>query len=158
MSGSGRKSRQKAAGKSPKPAAAGPAPRTVIAAVLGIAVIGAALLVFTQRAPSPADAQATATTIPLDAAGQRGALQFAENCAACHGEAGVGSDSGPPLVHRIYEPSHHGDISFLYAVRRGVRQHHWRFGNMPPQPQIDDGELADIVAYVRALQRANGIH
>ncbi len=87
-----------------------------------------------------------------------GQTLFSDNCAVCHGTAGVGSlGMGPPLIHRIYEPSHHGDMSFVLAAKRGVRAHHWRFGNMPPQPQISDQEIALITAYVRAVQRANGI-
>jgi hypothetical protein len=38
-----------------------------------------------------------------------------------------------------------------------VRAHHWRFGNMPPVDGVNRAEVEKIVAYVRALQRANGI-
>jgi len=50
---------------------------------------------------------------------QDGATLFAKNCAGCHGQGAAGSDKGPPLVHKIYEPSHHGDGSFYRAVRQG---------------------------------------
>jgi cytochrome c len=84
---------------------------------------------------------------------------FNENCAVCHGENAAGRDgAGPPLVHVIYEPSHHGDGSFQLAVKNGVRAHHWPFGNMPPQPQVSENEVDRVIAYVRALQRANGIN
>ena len=43
------------------------------------------------------------------------------------------------------------------AARRGVRQHHWRFGDMPPQPQVSDAQLAAIVRFIREAQVANGI-
>jgi mono/diheme cytochrome c family protein len=86
-----------------------------------------------------------------------GAKAFAANCAACHGENAAGSEQGPPLIHKIYEPSHHPDGAFYNAARRGVRAHHWGFGNMAPVKDIDDRQLVEIVAYVRALQRANGI-
>jgi cytochrome c len=79
-------------------------------------------------------------------------------CAACHGANGQGRDGiAPPLVHRIYEPSHHGDMAFLLAVRQGVRAHHWQFGDMPPIAGLTDDDVTKIVAYVRAVQRANGI-
>jgi hypothetical protein len=52
---------------------------------------------------------------------------------------------------------HHGDYAFKSAVERGVRSHHWPFGNMPAQQQVKDFELARIVTYVRTLQKANGI-
>lgn len=66
---------------------------------------------------------------------------------------------GPPLVHKIYEPSHHGDMSFIMAVRNGVRAHHWRFGDMPAQTdaKLTDGEIGAVIAYIRELQRENGI-
>ncbi len=87
----------------------------------------------------------------------RGKTAFDANCAACHGANGSGSEKGPPLVHDTYNPGHHPDEAFLSAAMRGVRQHHWRFGNMPPQPQVSDEELAAIVRYVREVQETNGI-
>lgn len=83
---------------------------------------------------------------------------FDANCAACHGQNAAGVDgAGPPLVHIIYEPSHHADITFYMAVKQGVRAHHWRFGDMPPVSGVGDGDVSKIIAYVRELQRANGI-
>lgn len=87
----------------------------------------------------------------------RGEELFTTHCAACHGPEGIGTDSGPPLVHEIYEPSHHGDGAFLSAVQRGVAPHHWEFGAMAAVPGLDTEDVADIVAYVRALQREAGI-
>lgn len=84
---------------------------------------------------------------------------FTAKCAACHGEAGAGnSEKGPPLIHKIYEPSHHGDMAFLVAALNGVRQHHWDFGNMLPIEGITQGEVAMVVDYIRQVQRANGIN
>ncbi len=87
----------------------------------------------------------------------RGQELFAANCAACHGADAMGTPSGPPLVHEVYEPSHHGDASFLRAVQQGVQPHHWEFGPMPAIPGLDTGDVADIIAYVRGLQREAGI-
>jgi len=95
---------------------------------------------------------------PLSEQAERGAKKFAANCASCHGERGAGSDRGPPLIHKYYEPSHHGDRSFLAAVRNGVRQHHWAYGDMPPLPGVSNSDVAKIVTYVREIQRANGIN
>lgn len=86
-----------------------------------------------------------------------GRLAFEDNCEACHGPHATGGDRGPPLVHPIYKPGHHADLSFLLAVRQGVTAHHWGFGNMPAVEGVDEDEVRNIVAYVRALQRANGI-
>ena len=43
------------------------------------------------------------------------------------------------------------------AVRSGVRAHHWRFGDMPPQPQVAPADVEEIIRYVRWVQRQRGI-
>lgn len=86
-----------------------------------------------------------------------GRSAFDANCLVCHGQNAAGTALGPPLMHDIYNPGHHPDQSIASAVRRGVPQHHWRFGDMPPQPQVSDEQLAQIVPYMRELQQANGI-
>ena len=86
-----------------------------------------------------------------------GAQLFAENCARCHGDAGNGTQMGPPLVHRLYEPGHHPDFSFQRAVKSGVMSHHWEFGDMPPVAGLSEAEVTQIIAYVRDLQREGGI-
>jgi len=100
----------------------------------------------------------TSVTLPdLSGTAAEGAELFTQYCVACHGESGGGSDAGPPLIHKIYEPNHHADQAFLVAALYGVRQHHWQFGNMPPVEGISQDEVIKIVSYVRAVQRANGI-
>lgn len=61
-------------------------------------------------------------------------------------------------MHRVYHTNHHAAAAFLLAAKRGVPQHHWTFGNMPPQPQVGDRSLQQIIAYVRELQQANRIY
>ena len=90
---------------------------------------------------------------------QIGELAYQAKCAACHGVNAAGQDGvAPPLVHRIYEPSHHGDESFQRAAALGVRAHHWSFGNMPAVEGVTRGDVTMIIAYIRELQRANGIN
>lgn len=90
---------------------------------------------------------------------QIGKRAFDATCAACHGTNAAGQDGvAPPLVHKIYEPSHHGDDAFQRAAASGVRAHHWRFGNMPPVEGVTRGDVTMIIAYIRELQRANGIN
>ncbi|MCF3595026.1 cytochrome c [Rhodobacteraceae bacterium LMO-12] len=90
---------------------------------------------------------------------QTGKQAFDAVCAACHGVNAQGQQGvAPPLVHRFYEPNHHGDMAFVLAAKNGVRAHHWKFGNMPPVKGVTQGDVLNIVAYVRALQRENGIH
>ncbi len=83
---------------------------------------------------------------------------FEANCAACHGvDAGGRNGKGPPLVHPYYEPGHHADIAVLFAVRNGVRAHHWPFGNMPAVDGLTETDIGAVTAYIRTVQRANGI-
>lgn len=103
------------------------------------------------------DAATTLTVPAFSTEAEAGQALFEENCMACHGRHASGSDQGPPLVHRIYEPNHHADISFILAVRNGVRAHHWPFGNMAPVEGVSDEDTIKIIRYVRELQRANGI-
>ena len=86
-----------------------------------------------------------------------GSQLFADNCARCHGEMADGTNTGPPLVHRLYEPGHHPDFSFQSAVKNGVISHHWEFGDMAPVPGLTEDEVTEIIAYVRDLQREGGI-
>ena len=90
---------------------------------------------------------------------QIGQLGYEAKCAACHGANAAGQDGvAPPLVHIIYEPSHHGDEAFQRAAELGVRGHHWPFGNMPAVEGVTRGDVTMIIAYIRELQRANGIN
>ncbi len=94
----------------------------------------------------------------LEEQAQMGKRAFEAVCADCHGANAAGQNGiAPPLVHKTYEPSHHGDYAFLAAVRNGVRSHHWGFGDMPPIDGLTDADVTNVVAYVRALQRENGI-
>jgi mono/diheme cytochrome c family protein len=83
---------------------------------------------------------------------------FRKNCALCHGEKGKGTERGPSFLSPIYHPNHHGDESFVLAVRNGARAHHWQFGNMPPVPNVNEEEVRQIIGYVRWLQRENKIY
>ena len=89
---------------------------------------------------------------------QAGEERFNELCARCHGMAGRGTNTGPPLVHKIYEPSHHADFAFMRAAMQGVRSHHWKFGNMPKISEATPDDVTQIIPYVRWLQRQAGIY
>ena len=64
---------------------------------------------------------------------KQGETLFTTNCSVCHGPVAEGTQTGPPLVHAIYNPNHHPDFAFHNAVNNGVPQHHWVFGDMAPQ-------------------------
>jgi mono/diheme cytochrome c family protein len=86
-----------------------------------------------------------------------GEAKFNAHCLPCHGKRAAGTDHGPPLVHKIYEPNHHGDPAFQMAAANGVRAHHWEFGNMPKIEGVTPQDVDQIVKYVRWLQRQAGI-
>ena len=88
---------------------------------------------------------------------QIGRKTFDANCMRCHGKNGAGTDQGPPLIHKIYEPSHHADFSFYRAAKDGVTAHHWPYGNMPPITEVTRNDVTGIIRYIREVQRANGI-
>jgi mono/diheme cytochrome c family protein len=82
---------------------------------------------------------------------------YDRHCATCHGPAATGAETGPPLVHPVYRTRQHGDEAFQLAVAQGVRAHHWRFGDMPPVPELTRDDVAAVTGYVRWLQRSVGI-
>ena len=132
---------------------------TIVAAVAAIALIARGGSDVSGSGPA-SDQAAARIAIPatFSEAAKAGEGTFNATCAACHGKNAAGTEAGPPLIHRIYEPSHHGDYAFVMAVANGVRAHHWKFGDMPPQPGVTRDQMAGIIAYVRELQRANGIN
>ena len=88
---------------------------------------------------------------------QAGEAKFNAHCARCHGPQASGTAQGPPLVHKIYEPNHHGDFAFQRAAANGVRAHHWTFGDMPKIDGVTPTDVDHIIKYVRWLQRQAGI-
>jgi mono/diheme cytochrome c family protein len=95
---------------------------------------------------------------PLPAELQAGEAKFNANCSACHGAQGKGTQQGPPLVHKIYEPNHHGDVAFQRAAAFGVKAHHWEFGNMPKIDTVTTADVDQIIQYIRWQQRQAGIY
>ncbi len=139
--------------------------RVIVIGLIGFAAVAAYLWSSDRTTPQTSIATVGGALVDIDvpdalsANAQIGKVAFDAKCAACHAANAVGQDGvAPPLVHVIYEPSHHGDEAFQRAVSLGVQSHHWRFGNMPAVDGLTRGDVAMIVAYVRELQRANGIN
>ncbi|WP_136635539.1 c-type cytochrome [Pseudooceanicola onchidii] len=139
--------------------------KIIPAALAIVAVAGGAYYLTRPGAPAPSAQPAegepiVSITVPdtMSADAMIGQRAFDATCAACHGTNASGKQGfGPPLVHKIYEPNHHADMAFQMAVQNGVRSHHWTFGDMPAQSGLTKADVGNIVAYVRELQRANGI-
>lgn len=127
--------------------------------VLAVLAAGLGVFVWQLRAPGGASTGPTVEVkVPaLSTLAIEGKAAFDANCAACHGLNAAGTDRGPPFVHDVYNPGHHADGAFFLAAKLGVRQHHWPYGNMPPQRQVNEPQVAAIVQYIRELQVANDI-
>lgn len=130
--------------------------RSVVVSLVVAALI-AASLAWRFMGPETPSGSIDIKMPSLSPSAQAAQKLYQANCAACHGQNGAGSENGPPLIHKIYEPSHHGDVAFLLAVKTGVRAHHWRFGNMPPVEGVSDEQAKQITAFIREVQRHNGI-
>jgi mono/diheme cytochrome c family protein len=124
----------------------------ILALAAGAAVVGISILGSKQIS-----AQEGITVPSLSAAAAKGQTLYQANCSTCHGTNAAGTDKGPPFIHKVYEPNHHGDAAFQRAAKNGARAHHWPFGNMPPVPNVTEADVTLIIKYVRELQRANGI-
>ena len=128
----------------------------------GVALLAVVLTAACGPESAPPDAAAwpresARASLALSDTARAGEELFNANCSACHGVNAAGTDQGPTLIDRIYHPNHHSDFSFLSAVGRGVPQHHWGFGDMPPVPGVSPDDAAKIICYVRQVQRANNI-
>ena len=119
--------------------------------------IGIAAVLFAQEKPNTGQTVSAINIPELSATEMEGQQLFNANCSACHGKNATGTDNGPSLIQKIYQPRLHADGAFFIAAKSGARAHHWQFGSMPPVEGVEKQEVARIVEYVRALQRANGI-
>lgn len=82
-----------------------------------------------------------------------GEIVYETKCLSCHGRNAEGTHKGPSLIP--YDRAHHPDGDFYTAVRKGVPEHHWNFGDMPPVRGMSNAEIESIIAYVRTLQAFN---
>jgi len=123
---------------------------------IGLCLLGLSFLAACDSTQPPQSTQASVSSA-VPAEFQTGETTFNANCAVCHGKQAVGTDHGPPLVHKVYEPNHHGDQAFQRAAANGVQAHHWQFGNMPKIDAVTSADVDQIVKYVRWLQRQAGI-
>lgn len=123
-------------------------PLFILASV--VFILGAGIVQAAENKPTIAEPKLTGKLI-------LGKLAYGANCAECHGKLGGGTDKGPPFLHQVYHPGHHGDAAFFRAAKNGTRAHHWPFGDMPPVPKATEAQVANIVKYIRALQKENGL-
>lgn len=88
----------------------------------------------------------------------KGKMLFDQNCASCHGPSLKGTTLGPPLVHIFYKPDHHGDQAFYSAAIKGVKAHHWKFGDMPAVAEMTATKMDRILPYIRFYQQQKKLY
>ncbi len=89
-----------------------------------------------------------------------GARTYASLCATCHGANLRGTAMGPPMIDPVFASSRHPDAAFYDAVEKGVQPHgHFNvnYGPMPPVLTLDRDDIANVIAFVRSVQRSAGI-
>ena len=125
-----------------------------VAIVVGLVLLLQARL--TAGDATAADALPAAVLTPPDpAAVERGAPLFAQNCVACHGPGGRGdgplaaSLARPPADLTTGHAVPHSDDDYAYWIENGIE------GTDVPAfgDELDDGQIADVIAYVRSLQQ-----
>lgn len=110
------------------------------------------------KAVSARFAQEALVQPTLNTAASVGQGLFVANCASCHGPSLRGTDQGPPLLHAWYAAgAGHDDTQVLKVIGNGTQGHMWKFGDMPKPDGVKAGQEKDILAYIRAMQAANGI-
>ena len=142
----------------------------IVSIAVGLALVGGfAVYKYTSPAATPSTQAAApvegsaivSVTVPaeLSAKAKIGERAFNAKCSVCHGPNAEGQQGvAPPLIHPYYRPNHHADEAFVRAAQNGVRSHHWTFGDMPPVKGVTRGDVMNIAAYIREIQRANGIN
>lgn len=118
-------------------------------------VITTGLLVSGPAAAHEGHDPATNVRLPLATTPQTAAAAklYDGKCAVCHGKALEGTKKGPSLIP--YDPAHHPDGTFRDAITLGVKEHHWKMGNMPPIEGLTDAEIESLIDYIRDVQAFN---
>jgi len=85
-----------------------------------------------------------------------GRIAFASECAQCHGRLARGTRHGPDLIAPAYGPAIASDDRIRRAVRNGVATADGRLA-MAAVPGVSERDLARMIAFLREMQRVNGI-
>ena len=132
-----------------------PTPMTMIALV--VTALGGLIGCSSEVRSVPAGPVITDTD-QVPAEHRQGYSRFFALCSGCHGAFARGTEQGPPLLHDLYKSYHHSDRAFRRAISSGVEQHHWYFGDMPPVPAATSDDSQRIVAFLRWLQKTEGMY
>lgn len=87
-----------------------------------------------------------------------GAALYKAHCAHCHGRKGEGTSQGIALVHGDFAPSKRPNLSFFFAVRRGVKHSEANTRGINPLADISAEDTAHIIRFIREQQVEAGIY
>ncbi len=97
---------------------------------------------------------ATLSAVQLDSSLRNGQRYFQQNCAVCHGDAGIGNGPatkyGVPGISIVYDGTKARSDGYIYGMLRNGR------GSMPSYNRIEEPDRWDVVNYVRGLQGSLG--
>jgi len=136
--------------------------KTVFRLLLSAVALSAAIA-CTSKEESPAsraDASAGSAAASKTASAKpgRGRELYKANCVACHGESGKGDGPGAGVLKP--PPRDHTDRTYMSTLSDQEIGDIIRMGGalkgkplMPSHPQINGGDLAAVVAYVRSLSQ-----
>ncbi len=99
--------------------------------------------------PNPKD-PAKLTAAELDSSINNGHRYYQQNCAVCHGDAGIGNGPatkyGVPGINLMTDMTKARADGYIYGMLRNGR------GSMPSYNRIEEPDRWDVVNYVRGLQ------
>lgn len=97
---------------------------------------------------------ATLTAAQLDSSLANGHRYYQQNCAVCHGDAGIGNGPavkyGVPGINIMMDMTKARTDGYIYGMLRNGR------GSMPGYNRIEEPDRWDVVNYVRGLQGSLG--
>ena len=126
--------------------------------LIGLALLSCPAIVFATFGTSGFDAfDEGISASPTFAAAEAGRIVFTEQCAVCHGRVAEGTGRGPGLIQPGYGPDRVSDDAFRRAMRAGVEPRRRGAAGMPAIPALTDRDADQVVTFLRALQRENGI-
>jgi mono/diheme cytochrome c family protein len=94
-------------------------------------------------------------SVPGDVAA--GAAVYERSCAGCHDAGAAGDGGGVSLVDARFALPGFDDVAFVTAIVRGVSADGSEHGGMPRIRGLSEQDLADLLAFVRGLQRSAGL-
>ncbi len=126
--------------------------------LLGLGLISCPAIIFVVFGTSGLDAFDESASAPsISASVQLGGIAYAEECTGCHGRTARGTERGPNLIHADYGPARRSDAQFRRALSEGKLARRAGYEDMPPVKDRSERHLNRLVAFLRDVQRANGI-